>query len=168
MSISRPAIQGIALGLVAGGLFVSSPARASAATCQSVATPNVGSGAQLTGVAVTSPSNAWAVGYRYNASTEGTLIEHWNGTAWTMQPSPGGFPNAYSYGLSSVAATSSSNAWAVGVQSRRADLDRALEWQGLEDPAQPSPLADHTPFSGVAATSSSNAWAVGVTHTAGR
>jgi hypothetical protein len=39
---------------------------------------------QLQGVAVLSRRYAWAVGYQGNK----ILIERWNGTAWTVQPSP--------------------------------------------------------------------------------
>jgi hypothetical protein len=46
----------------------------------------------LFAVAALSPRNAWAVGTYRNATTgilsELTLIEHWNGRAWTQVPSP--------------------------------------------------------------------------------
>ncbi len=41
-----------------------------------------------------------------------TLVERWNGTAWTQVPSPS--PSAAGNELSGVAATSASNVWAVG------------------------------------------------------
>ncbi len=46
----------------------------------------------LTGVAAISPTDAWAVGYTFydNASyVTKTLIEHWNGSVWTVVASPG-------------------------------------------------------------------------------
>jgi hypothetical protein len=61
--------------------------------------PGLGGG-QLTGVAATSASNAWAVGHT-GTSREKTLILHW-------KPMPGpGSPEA-------VAITSARNAWTAG------------------------------------------------------
>ena len=57
----------------------------------------------------TSASNTRAVGYTRNRYR--TLIERWNGTAWKQVPSP--TPGQFSQ-LVGVAATSASNAWAVG------------------------------------------------------
>jgi hypothetical protein len=72
----------------------------------------------LNGATATSASNVWAVGQDSNnagGATSDTLAEHWNGTTWTQvpTPSPGG-PAGYSQ-LAGVAATSASDAWAVGV-----------------------------------------------------
>ena len=41
-----------------------------------------------------------------------TLAEHWNGAKWSVQPTPteGSYPTY----LSSVSASSSTNAWSVG------------------------------------------------------
>lgn len=69
----------------------------------------------LSGVAATSADDIWAVGLYTGGSGNGTddqtLIEHWNGTKWAQVPSPN--PDGDS-SLAGVAATSSSNAWAVG------------------------------------------------------
>ncbi len=58
-----------------------------------------------------SASDAWAVGSDLALSTTKTLIMHWDGRAWDQiaSPAPGS-----SSGLTSVAATSASNVWAVG------------------------------------------------------
>ena len=55
-------------------------------------------------------SNAWAVGGAGSTSSPKTLVVHWNGTAWKQVPSPAPADSS----LSGVAATSASNAWAVG------------------------------------------------------
>src|SRR5205823_2852052 len=71
---------------------------------------------ELRGVAATSSTNAWAVGSYYNGTAELTLVEHWNGTAWKVQPSPnpgGTGLNNHNF-LYGVAATSATNSWAVG------------------------------------------------------
>lgn len=58
--------------------------------------------------------NAWAVGDHgtSDGGRSGTLVLHWNGTAWSTvnSPSPGSGLN----GLHGVSAVSGSDAWAVG------------------------------------------------------
>src|SRR5207237_565745 len=73
--------------------------------------PQNGSGYQLRAVAAVSATNVWAVGYRELPSGEGyvydTLIEHWDGTSWTL--SPGVEPNPgydYLYGVAARTPTS--------------------------------------------------------------
>ena len=80
-----------------------------------MANPNSGGSAHdnaLSGVAVTSAGNAWAVGsYTSGPAGSKTLILRWNGTKWTQVASPNpGTSNQ----LNAVRAWSASNAWAVG------------------------------------------------------
>jgi hypothetical protein len=119
----------------------------------------------LSGVAATSATNAWAVGY-YNAATPSqTLIVHWNGTAWKQQSSPnaGAHPNGT---LTGVAATSATNAWAVGNYTNRTGVNQTLilHWNGTawKKVPSPNPSSLNNDLFGVAATSATNAWAVGV------
>src|SRR5579862_7982306 len=67
----------------------------------------------LGGVVAISASNAWAVGF-YEKSTTSfrTLIEHWNGSKWSVVPSPNADPGENV--LAAVAAVSSTDIWAVG------------------------------------------------------
>jgi len=68
---------------------------------------------QLTSVAPLSADDAWAAGeYLDDADLEPkTLVEHWNGTEWTVVPTP----NPYSAdGLYGIAAVSTNDVWAVG------------------------------------------------------
>src|SRR5438093_9952474 len=69
---------------------------------------------ELLGVAVTSSRDAWAVGDYSNGAAQQTLIQHWNGNRWKRVASrnPGG--SERDNVLSGVAATSASDAWAVG------------------------------------------------------
>jgi hypothetical protein len=54
-------------------------------TWSKVASPNPpSSNSQLYAVAVTSGSNAWAVGGYCNTTTCATLMLHWNGTSWSI------------------------------------------------------------------------------------
>jgi hypothetical protein len=81
-----------------------------------VKSPNPGqfAGTDLNGVAATSGSNAWAVGSFSNGSVNQTLIEHWDGTSWKVQPSddPGG--SSSDDELNAIGASSQGNAWSVG------------------------------------------------------
>src|SRR5438270_13536251 len=79
-----------------------------------VPSPNVGTNDNvLQGVAATSGTNAWAVGDYLNSDLTSyeTLIEHWDGAAWTVVLSPNVGPEDY---LQGVVATSETDAWAVG------------------------------------------------------
>ncbi len=82
-----------------------------------VSTPNAATGSgdydSLQGVATVSTSNVWAVGYsgNVNAAADQTLIEHWNGSAWSTVSSPNPYETQDLYG---VAAVSESSIWAVG------------------------------------------------------
>lgn len=67
----------------------------------------------LTGVTEVAPNDVWAVGYDTlaNPVINGTLIEHWNGTTWSVLPSPNlGNVNR----LVAVAGRSSSDVYATG------------------------------------------------------
>jgi hypothetical protein len=128
------------------------------------ASPNPGAPATsslLTGLAVVSATNAWAVGTTSDATNDHPLILHWNGTAWQpASPTLNG-----SFRLQAVAATSASNAWAVGASSDGTKT-LILRWNGTnwKQVTSPSPTTDND-LRGVAATSGSNAWAVGFTAT---
>jgi hypothetical protein len=131
--------------------------------------PNRGGGGalnQLFGVAATSSTNAWAVGYYDNGSTYQTLIERWDGTTWKIQPSPNVRGSDNKNELMGVASTSSTNAWAVGkYRSRRGNHTLVERWDGTAWKVQPSPNPGRfNQLSAVAATSSTNAWAVGFYH----
>ena len=122
----------------------------------------------LNSVAVTSPTDAWAVGWTGTGSdsggTSGALIEHWDGHAWARVPSPGHAPGTRTV-LNAVAAASPRNAWAVG-STGAGDTNRAfiVHWDGTawQRVDAPTPVPGVS-LLGVAATSPHNAWAVGQT-----
>ena len=117
---------------------------------------------ELFGVAATPGGDAWAVGYSGDYSGDipdtKTLTLYWNGTGWKPVPSPSP-PGAE---LRSVAATSHTNAWAVGWSGDAANTKTFIlhrngkKWRQM--PSIPGTL------SGVAAISPTNAWAVGSTN----
>ena len=125
----------------------------------------------LFGAAATSATNAWAVGQYSNnpASLDfHTLAEHWNGTAWTLVPSPSPGGRTGNSLLHAVAATSASDAWAVGGYTNGSGTDSrtlAEHWNGTVWTRVPSPNPGGTTSSAtlaaVAAASPSDAWAVG-------
>jgi hypothetical protein len=139
--------------------MVSGAARAAAASCRIAQTANPRLQAGLVGVSVTSSRNAWAVGDSLSRGASPTLIERWNGKAWKVQlsPNPRG---ARGNQLAGVAATSSTNAWAVGSGPGGTLIEH---WNGKAWRVQrsPNPGPNLNELSGVAATSPRNAWAVG-------
>jgi len=103
----------VSISLLAILLFGSIPELALA---QCVSTPqaitNAGTYVSLDGVGGTSATDVWAVGEINAPDSVTTLIEHWNGTAWTVVPSPS-VSGAANY-LSAVASISVDDAWAAG------------------------------------------------------
>ncbi len=128
--------------------------------------PDKGSnGSNLYGVVAVSANNVWAVGdYSTSTGADQTLIEHWNGTSWSIVTSPN--VNSNFNALSSVAAVSANNIWAVGYyQSSRPSADQTLieQWNGTSWSiiASPNQGTRSNVLNGVAAGSASNIWAVG-------
>ncbi|HLG78589.1 MAG TPA: hypothetical protein VFA09_04210 [Ktedonobacteraceae bacterium] len=129
-----------------------------------VPSPNPGSANnELFGVAAASASNVWAVGSQANGTSNGqTLIEHWNGTQWSVVPSPSvgkGFNQLYG-----VATISPSQAWAVGFAFTNHGEEQALteQWNGSQWSVVKSPdRIGNGSLTGVAAISASDIWAVG-------
>jgi hypothetical protein len=79
----------------------------------------------LEGVSALADNNVWAVGNDSSSvgnNVKHTLVEHWNGTAWSVVPSP----NVGTQGseLLGVVAISSTDAWAVGDFSTSATVNR--------------------------------------------
>ena len=72
----------------------------------------------------------WAVGNQQSDNgTYGTLIEHWNGTSWSVVPSPD--PGSAGNQLYGVAAAGPDNIWAVGQRNDPAsDLPLVEHWDG--------------------------------------
>ncbi|HEX6540252.1 MAG TPA: hypothetical protein VF040_00740 [Ktedonobacterales bacterium] len=75
-----------------------------------------GQSENLVGVAAISATDVWAVGSTHEGLPEPyqtrALIEHWNGMAWSIVPSPN--PDSQEYGLNGVVALSANDVWAVG------------------------------------------------------
>ena len=112
----------------------------------------------LKGIAAVSANDIWAVGF----SDISGLIEHWDGTQWSVIPNAApGFSQ-----LSAVSAISASDVWAVGVYSGANDVNLTLieHWDGTQWSIVPSPNpgAFINELSGVVAISTNDVWAVGI------
>jgi hypothetical protein len=139
-------------------------------TWKTVPSPNVGNGPnELWDVQALAPDNVWAVGYYTPEpppaeSSTLTLIEHWDGSSWTVVPSPNikdgtYYPNQL-YGITAVSAT---DIWAFGNhETPTGRVTLLLHWDGTAWSLAPcpSPLNSDTLFGGVA-PSPGNVWLVG-------
>ncbi|HEV2637470.1 MAG TPA: hypothetical protein VGX23_20125 [Actinocrinis sp.] len=145
----------------------SADAAAAGSVWSVVKSPNVTTGTfatnALLSVSAVSDSNVWAAGFSNKSgaddSGDSPLIEHWNGTAWSVSPTVA--QNAEFTGISADSAT---DAWAVGnVENATALL--AEHWNGTawSTAAMPVPSnAVNIRIEGVTAVSPTNAWAVGM------
>jgi hypothetical protein len=127
--------------------------------------PNVGTQENvLLAVSMPSPGKAWAVGYYINGKFEQkTLIEHFDGGAWSVVPSQS--PSQKQNILYGVAAISDRDVWAVGASQDSAGLWRTLteHWDGSSWSVVDSVDAgvSGNQFYAVTARSSSDVFAVG-------
>ena len=151
------------------------PAAGSTCTSSWQPTPELGSvgtnEAQLSAVSSASPSDIWAVGDTIQhggtptqpTTTYGPLINHWNGSAWTLAPPPISGINTV---LSGVADDGPSDAWAVGNQGYdgTAGSSTALieHWDGtLWSVVTTAPAPADSDLGGVIAFGTADAWAFG-------
>jgi hypothetical protein len=116
----------------------------------------------LYGVAATSATNAWAVGYYTQGAGDQTLILHWNGTRWQQVPSPN--PDSFFSILSAVSAASAAsadNVWAAGAAGAGYLIAHCngTRWQQVST-SSPDP-GTWGELLGLAATSPGSIWAVG-------
>jgi len=147
-----------------------------------VKAPNVGTGPNcLNGVAALAPNDVWAVGYstatmkpppgQFDVPTM-TLTEHYDGTSWTVIPSPNIGPNSQfqSNRLLGVVAVSSNDVWAFGsyfaASGSEEESTLVLHWDGTSWSINPSPspkpgnFRNDILFGGVF-TAPSDVWLVG-------
>jgi hypothetical protein len=136
-----------------------------------VSSPNLTSDNQLYATTAVSASDVWAVGYAYNASAlQVTLVEHWNGSNWSVIPSPNPGTStrcgaSYSgSALTGVIKVSNTNVWAVGYICGLQSKTLTEHWNGSKWTVISSPNetgADASTLVAVAALSSNDVWAVG-------
>jgi hypothetical protein len=132
-----------------------------------VASPTIAnSSASLEKVVASASNDVWAVGYqRANArrSPYQTLTEHWNGSSWSVVPSPN--PGTTSNLLLGAAALSPTDAWAVGYEyTAGGALELLFHWDGTSWTSVPAPVPGGTTFTelvSAAGLRSGSVWAIG-------
>ena len=101
----------------------------------------------LYGVACAAASDCWSVGFYSSPSvyqTYQTLIEHWDGTAWAITPSPNTAITQYNY-LQGVTCATATECWAVGAYSNGQFNQTVIErWDGAAWSLVATPNADTT------------------------
>jgi hypothetical protein len=131
-----------------------------------VDSPSVGSGSNtLTGVAAISSHNVWAVGYEFDSVTgdRATLLEHFDGTSWSIVTGPN--PGATSNSLLAVSAVSANDVWAVGFTSDGYGYNSLIEhwdgstWSVVSPAADPGSVEDV--LAGVSQNGTNDVWAFG-------
>ncbi len=123
----------------------------------------------LTGVSCLSITSCWAVGYDGQGSADDqTLVESWNGTAWSIVPSPNSGPGS---GLNGVTCTSGGPCIAVGYGTLESTVAQTLveSWDGTDWSiiASPDVGSNGNVLDGVSCTSGNSCMAVGQYATVG-
>ena len=127
--------------------------------------PVTGSG-NLQSVTCSTESDCWAVGVNSDASK--TLVEHWNGGAWTIVDSPN---KSFSW-LNGVTCASANDCWIVGNtfdSHAGSDVTLIEHWNGSVWSIAPSPNENpaYSLLYDVACSASDDCWAVGYSSNGG-
>ena len=102
-----------------------------------------GQGQYVSGVSCADSSDCWAVGATMNVqgNPSGSLVDHWNGSAWTTTPSPS--PATSTEMLTSVTCVDTTDCWATGTtgggQSKGSPSPFIENWNGAGWSVDPSP-----------------------------
>jgi hypothetical protein len=110
-------------------------------------------------ISAASPTDAWIAGTQFSStySRRGQpLIEHWNGASWQVVTLP---PTTTDDRLTSIAARSASDVWAVGFSS---GVPLTMHWDGSSwQRINAASAAQNGAFESVAVDASGAVWAVG-------
>ena len=130
-----------------------------------VPSPNVGANDnQLEGIVSLSANNIWAVGTYFNVQKPRanlTLIEHWNGSQWSVVRSPNTTETIND--LTAVAALSANNIWAVGYGETPGYITLVEHWNGSKWSIVKSPNVpnSNSTLQGISILAPNNIWAAG-------
>ncbi len=128
------------------------------------------SGSQLEGVSCLSATSCTAVGdYQTKSGVDKTLVEHWDGSTWAIQPTPS--PSECASYLQAVSCTSAAQCTAVGNYIRHGYYATLAErWNGTTWAVQathgPSGVKQNA-LNAISCTSATTCTAVGSTATPG-
>jgi hypothetical protein len=157
----------VAVAVVLGG---SSLAEASTGwTLQKIPVPSGSMASVLYGVSCTSASDCIAAGYSapYVGNANLTLAVHWNGKAWSIQPTPVSSSGPYGSEFLAISCTSATSCMAVGSDSTTyGSTPLAEQWNGSTWTVQSVPLPPgaaevYAEFFGVSCVSPADCTAVG-------
>jgi hypothetical protein len=156
----------LVLTVVPSALVSAGATRADASTCGSLnrATGPAAAG-ELSNAAFVSAGESWAVGNAGSAlKTNQTLIERFNGSAWSVVSSPNqGIGNNALNGVSMIPGAG----WAVGYAQAAKYQPLALGWDGTQwSLASTGTFPSDALFTGVDTMADGSAWAVGFQRTA--
>jgi len=168
---ARRAFRWLAAPLVLAGTaaWLGPAAGASAASCQGwiselpqpLASATVAN--DLTSVTTVSACDVFAAGTQDFTGARTALVEHWDGTSWSIQPTP--FLPSDHLHITSIDAASSTDVWAVGGFRDSQGIDEALilhfDGNSWTQVLSPNPSRDFNDLSSVHAASATDAWAVG-------
>ncbi len=134
-----------------------------------VASPNsTGSNSRnyLTAVSAQTASDVWAVGWYFDAALSGsrTLVEHWNGSTWTIVTSPN--PRNHWNDLSGVTVIGTGDVWAAGSGTNSGDFyahATLLHWNGTAWSVAMAPVSDPEgeTLTGISGVAANDVWAAG-------
>jgi hypothetical protein len=124
----------------------------------------------LSAVTCASTSDCWAVGNYIAGGNTQTLIEHWDGSSWTIVVSPNLGDAETTNALYGVTCSEGVNCWAVGISRTGPGAFRTLieRWNGTSWSIVTSPNTDaaqNNILNGVSCSSGSNCWAAGSLNT---
>jgi len=135
-------------------------------------TPNNNVNNELKGVTAVAHDDVWAVGDSIKSAIDGvstskTLIEHFDGTRWSVVPSPN--VGAGNNVLTGVAAHAANDVWAVGYDDDHSGSIPVrktvwMHWDGARWSVVPSPnsgTGDNTLLGVIAPAGTTDAWAWG-------
>jgi glucose/arabinose dehydrogenase len=110
----------------------------------------------LRGASALATDDVWAVGWHAN----GTLVQHWNGTQWTITPSASNSPNSFLHGVTAI---TSNDVWAAGYYVAGQTTTLIEHWNGAKwsQVFSPNVGSGTNQLRSIDASSSQNVWAVG-------
>jgi hypothetical protein len=150
--------------LILLGLAVLCLQSAGADNWQIIASPNGSRQVnELHSISALAENDVWAVGVSYNTerTLSSSLIEHWNGSRWSVVPSPN--PSSTLNILYGVAAVAPNDVWAVGYAATASSGAVIMHWNGSVWSVVPNPPSSifMSNLLALAVISPNDIWAVG-------
>lgn len=128
-----------------------------------IPSPNVGSQSNdLVQLAYSTTNDVWAFGYYFDTTANAylTLTLHWNGSSWSVVPSPD-VSGANNF-LRGGGALRSTNVWAVGyAQGTGSPAALAEHWNGALWSVVPTPSIGYSIFNSFVPVTNRSSWAIG-------